>query len=151
MQTSSEWWIWIKLQIGVHCVKLQNTEHNKSMENTCTYNYYRKHRLDSCLKNWFHFFFHKTCVNFELSATMSRHSHTTFTAKFVPIEFDINADNFSTREQIASHTNTHAWSFVILNNNNNNKNTLKNSASTIDLEPYVKQLYAETNHYRHPL
>lgn len=26
---SREWWIWIKLQIGVHCVKLSKTEHNK--------------------------------------------------------------------------------------------------------------------------
>lgn len=38
-----EWWIWIKLQIGVHCVKLSKTEHNKKKyENTCTYTYYKK-------------------------------------------------------------------------------------------------------------
>lgn len=31
---SRERWIWIKLQIGVHCVKLRKTEHNKKSMKT---------------------------------------------------------------------------------------------------------------------
>lgn len=34
MQNRRVWWIWIKLQIGVHCVKLTITEHNEKYEQT---------------------------------------------------------------------------------------------------------------------
>lgn len=48
---SRERWIWIKLQIGVHCVKLRKTEHNKKKyENTCTYTYYKKITFDFVFK-----------------------------------------------------------------------------------------------------
>lgn len=112
----------------------------KSMKNTCTYTQYKKYRLISCLKNWFHSVFCKKALisNFrQRCQDIPLHSYpSSFRSSSILMRI--------TREQSSRshHTHKHRHSSLKFFHSKQqlNKNTLKNSASTIDLEPYVKQL-----------